>query len=241
MARYIGLVAFYTALAAIIVYGNRAHAEPFYGPVQRCELWAAGEVGIAYDRLESGVSPALVRHLVRSDPAIGGAGRWLLVEFIDAWEIAKALDRHMSRDEAIHDSALLCHVEPGEVARVPYPRFTRPITRRFDMHIRTRDPLPKFVQAAIDNPEGFRPGRYFYVMYLPEFRKVSRYLRSPAIVQRKIKRYEKKYAEGDRNWPEVDRLDELRDSLDVRLTMVERVASWLFPAATNPLWPHWSV
>lgn len=84
--------------------------------------------------------------------------------------------------------------------------------------------LPKFVMAVIEDPEGYKPGRYYYVLYLPTNTKVSRYLRNPHQVQRKIRRYEEKYRAGDRDWPEVDRCDELRDSTDAIPTHSEKVS-----------------
>jgi hypothetical protein len=90
-----------------------------------------------------------------------------------------------------------------------------------------RDPLPKFVVATILNPEGFKPGEYRYVIYLPEFRKVSRYLRKMPEALRKAARYEAKYAAGDRYWPEVGREDELRDSKHVVRTIAENFRRWV--------------
>jgi hypothetical protein len=89
------------------------------------------------------------------------------------------------------------------------------------------DHMPKFTLAVMTDPEGYKPGTYYYVLYLPEFRKVSRYLRRKATVLRKIERYAKQYAAGDRYWPEVGREDELRDSRDVIRTIPENFRRWV--------------
>lgn len=89
------------------------------------------------------------------------------------------------------------------------------------------DPNGRFIVAAMQNPGGMKPGLYFYVLHLTTGRKVSRYLRKPASAYRKANRYEAMYAQGDRYWPEVGRCDELRDSLDVVPTFLERALAYM--------------
>lgn len=86
--------------------------------------------------------------------------------------------------------------------------------------------FPKFAVVGIDNPEGYKPGRYYYVVYLPEWRKVSRYVRRLDTATYKLDRYVAKYAAGERYWPEVGRSAELRDSRYVVLTIAENFRRW---------------
>lgn len=74
----------------------------------------------------------------------------------------------------------------------------------------TTDHNGAFIVVGMDNPRGFQPGLYYYVMHLATGRKVSKYLRRPSSASRKATRYAAMWAAGDRYWPEVDRSDELR-------------------------------
>lgn len=82
--------------------------------------------------------------------------------------------------------------------------------------------LPEFAVIGVDHPAGMKPGRYFYVVFLRENRKVSRYCRRATTAHYKLKQYEDRYARGERNWPAVGRVCELRDSKYVLPTRSER-------------------
>jgi hypothetical protein len=79
----------------------------------------------------------------------------------------------------------------------------------------------RFVVAAIQDPKGYRPGLYYYVMHLATGNKVSRYLRRPGSAYRKLVRYAGMWEAGDHHWPAVTRCDELRDSKDAVWTIGE--------------------
>ena len=79
----------------------------------------------------------------------------------------------------------------------------------------------RFIVVAVQDPKGYRPGLYFYVMHMATGNRVSRYLRRPGTAYRKMVRYTEKWEAGDRYWPAVTRCDELRDSKDVRPTLPE--------------------
>lgn len=72
-----------------------------------------------------------------------------------------------------------------------------------------QDPNGRFIVAAVDNPKGFKPGLYYYAMHLATGRKVSKLERKPASAFKRASKYARRYAAGDRYWPEVSRLDEL--------------------------------
>lgn len=85
----------------------------------------------------------------------------------------------------------------------------------------------RFIVAAMENPKGYRPGLYFYVLHTTTGRKVSRYLRRVGSAFRKADKYGAWYAAGDRFWPEVDRCDELRTNPDAVPTYAEMAKAWL--------------
>jgi hypothetical protein len=89
------------------------------------------------------------------------------------------------------------------------------------------DHMGRFIVAAMENPEGYKPGLYFYAMHMATGRKVSRYLRRHGQVARKVEKYERLWAEGDRYWPAVGRCDELRDSRDAVPSYKELLQNWL--------------
>lgn len=66
-----------------------------------------------------------------------------------------------------------------------------------------------FLVAAIDNPKGYRPGLYYFVVHRDTGNKVTKYLTSAAQAYRKAVKYERWLANGDRHWPAVTRWDEL--------------------------------
>lgn len=94
------------------------------------------------------------------------------------------------------------------------------------------DPNGRFILAAMENPRGYRPGLYFYVIHAATGNKVSRYLRRPGSAWRKADQYEAWYAAGDHYWPEVDRCDELRSNPDAVPTWREQLAE-LFNLGCN--------
>lgn len=98
------------------------------------------------------------------------------------------------------------------------------------MHITKRFVMAQFLIGTVLDPEGYKPGRYYFALHLDTMTKVSRYLRSPGAVRRKMLRYQDKWDAGDRWWPEVDRSDELRDSKDAVLTFGERFRLWIMGA-----------
>ena len=83
-----------------------------------------------------------------------------------------------------------------------------------------------FIVAATENPRGYRPGLYFYVIHRETGRKVSRYLRRIASADRKAAKYEQWLAEGDHFWPEVTRCDELRTDRGAVPTFGEMLSMW---------------
>ena len=89
------------------------------------------------------------------------------------------------------------------------------------------DPNGRFIVAAVRDPAGMKPGRYFYVVHMATGRKVSRYLRKLGTADRKAVKYAAWYANGDHYWPEVGRCDELRDSKDVVWGFPELLKAWL--------------
>lgn len=82
--------------------------------------------------------------------------------------------------------------------------------------------LPVFAVVGVDDPIGMKPGRYWYVCLLSENRKVSRYCRRIETAFFKRGEYAVRYYHGDRNWPAVGRVDELRDSKYAVPTRTER-------------------
>lgn len=79
----------------------------------------------------------------------------------------------------------------------------------------------RFIVAAVENPAGYKPGRYFYAMHVATGHKVSRYFRLIGSADRKVALYTRMYAEGDRSWPPVTRCDELRTNPDAVWTWRE--------------------
>lgn len=90
------------------------------------------------------------------------------------------------------------------------------------MSLQHVNPMPQFMLAAVENPTGFKPGLYYYVLFLPEGRKVSRYCRRASTAFYKLQRYVAKWDDGCRIWPEVGRVAELRDSRYVIPSPLER-------------------
>lgn len=84
----------------------------------------------------------------------------------------------------------------------------------------------RFIVVGVENPAGFRPGRYYYVMHMATGRKVSRYLRRIGSADRKAENYAHWFAAGDRYWPEVTRDDELRTNPDVVPTFYEKATMY---------------
>ena len=93
----------------------------------------------------------------------------------------------------------------------------------------------RFLVVVVNNPPGYRAGRYYYVMHAATGVKVSRYLRRLGTADRKAAKYARWYAQGDRHWPEVDRWDELYTNPDAVPTVRESFA--LYVASLGLWWP----
>lgn len=86
------------------------------------------------------------------------------------------------------------------------------------------DPNSRFLVVRVTDPDGYQPGHYFFVLHVPTWTKVSRYMRSPARAHKKASRYTRMYLQGDHFWPEVTRCDELRTNPDAVPSIGERLA-----------------
>jgi hypothetical protein len=94
------------------------------------------------------------------------------------------------------------------------------------MHVKEYT-IPQFTIVVQYDPPGMKPGRYYYVMYLPFWRKVSRYVRRYETAGYKLERYTARWNKGERHWPEVGRDAELRDSKYAIPSPVETFRQWV--------------
>lgn len=112
---------------------------------------------------------------------------------------------------------------PGQFRNdVPSSIAYKPVHGGYPTPLPETDHNGRFLVAVVNNPPGYRAGRYYYVMHAATGRKVSRYLRRIGSADHKAMKYARWYAQGDHHWPEVDRWDELNTNPDAVPTLSER-------------------
>jgi hypothetical protein len=126
--RLLRLVVFYVALASVVLFVPKVHAQAPQQDMAECIAFAAVAAPAVFELYEADVQPAVIKYLVLTAPSFADRGRWLLLHVLAGLELAELFGKPMAAPDVVDLIVSLCALPPAGTPAQGRGEFIAPPT-----------------------------------------------------------------------------------------------------------------